>query len=256
MLVKDSYEDVETSSGTMRVYLFSPSIPDVPQAKFPGVVVFSEIYQVTAPVMRVCRLIASRGYLVACPSSYHEYEGTRAMDYSDADTALGNAYKVRKSLAAFDEDARLTIELLAARSSTGRVGATGICLGGHLAFRASFHPLVRACVTFFATDIHSASLGNVRPDDTLVRAADGDTNHAELLLIFGKRDNHVDRPGRDLIRRTLDDAGATFSWYEPANAAHAFVRDEASKGRYDAALTGVCLEMLFELFGRTIAVST
>ena len=35
--------------------------------------------------------------------------------------------------------------------------------------------------------------------------------------------------GRDLIRKTLHDAGVTFSFYEPAWAQHAFIRDELSK---------------------------
>lgn len=32
----------------------------------------------------------------------------------------------------------------------------------------------------------------------------------------------------------------------------AFIRDELSKGRYDAALSGICFEMLKELFNRTL----
>ena len=32
----------------------------------------------------------------------------------------------------------------------------------------------------------------------------------------------------------------------------AFIRDELSKGRYDPALSGICFEMLKELFGRTL----
>lgn len=43
-----------------------------------------------------------------------------------------------------------------------------------------------------------------------------------------------------------------FSFYEPAWAQHAFIRDELSKGRYDAALSGICFQMLLELFGRTL----
>lgn len=31
-----------------------------------------------------------------------------------------------------------------------------------------------------------------------------------------------------------------------------FIRDELSKGRYDPATTRVCMEILFELFGRTL----
>lgn len=35
-------------------------------------------------------------------------------------------------------------------------------------------------------------------------------------MIFGKRDNHVPPEGRDLIRKTLHEAGVTFSFYEVA----------------------------------------
>lgn len=34
----------------------------------------------------------------------------------------------------------------------------------------------------------------------------------------------------------------------------AFIRDELSKGRYDPAVTKVCVEMMFELFERTLKV--
>jgi dienelactone hydrolase len=70
--------------------------------------------------------------------------------------------------------------------------------------------------------------------------------------IFGKRDNHVPPEGRDLIRKTLHEAGTVFSFYEPAWAQHAFIRDESSKGRYDPAISGICFQMLLELFGRTL----
>lgn len=56
MLVKTSYRDVPTTangrSGSIRIYLIEPNVPDYPEAKFPGCVVFSEIYQVTGPVER------------------------------------------------------------------------------------------------------------------------------------------------------------------------------------------------------------
>lgn len=72
------------------------------------------------------------------------------------------------------------------------------------------------------------------------------------MQIFGKRDTHVPPAGRDIIRKTLHEAGVTFSFYEPAWAQHAFIRDELSKGRYDPALAGICFEMLLELFGRSL----
>jgi carboxymethylenebutenolidase len=46
MLIKESYIDVPTQAGgDMRIFIFAPVIDGYPQAKFPGVVVFSEIYQ-------------------------------------------------------------------------------------------------------------------------------------------------------------------------------------------------------------------
>jgi carboxymethylenebutenolidase len=46
MLIQESYKDITTQDGgSMRIFTFHPQIPNYPKAKFPGVVVFSEIYQ-------------------------------------------------------------------------------------------------------------------------------------------------------------------------------------------------------------------
>ena len=41
-------------------------------------------------------------------------------------------------------------------------------------------------------------------------------------------------------------------WKQHSYDIDAFIRDELSKGRYDAALSGICFEMLKELFDRTL----
>lgn len=56
--------------------------------------VFSEIYQVTGPVERFASNIASEGYVVALPSSFHEFEGPEAIPYDTDGTDRGNKYKV------------------------------------------------------------------------------------------------------------------------------------------------------------------
>ena len=73
-------------------------------------------------------------------------------------------------------------------------------------------------------------------------------------MIFGKSDNHVPPEGRDLIRKTLHEAGVDFSFYEVFGAQHAFIRDELSKGRYDPAITKMCFEMLLEVFERRLKI--
>lgn len=47
-----------------------------------------------------------------------------------------------------------------------------MCLGGHLAFRCAFDKRIKAAVCYFATDIHSKSLGKGKNDDSLDRVKD------------------------------------------------------------------------------------
>ncbi|MCJ1405236.1 hypothetical protein MMC11_008463, partial [Xylographa trunciseda] len=229
MLIDESSKDVPTKAsgnGSMRIFIFHPTIPNYPKARFPGVVVFSEIYQVTGPVARFCRQIAGNGYIVAAPSSYHEFTGPEPLAYDGPGTDAGNDWKVKKvetsipcftlspTLTAYDEDATLSVStLLELPTCNGQIGATGMCLGGHLAYRCALDKRVTATVCYFATDIHSHSLGEGMKDDSLERAAD---IKGELVMIFGKKDNHVPLAGRDLIRKTLHEAGVVFSWYEVA----------------------------------------
>ncbi|KAK2001286.1 dienelactone hydrolase [Colletotrichum falcatum] len=268
MLIKESHVDVPTKAdgkeGSMRIFLFHPSIPGYPNAKFPGVCVFSEIYQVTGPVARFARQIAGQGYIVAAPSSYHDFTGPEALAYDVPGTDKGNAWKVEKTLESYDEDSRRTVDyLLSLPTCTGRIGSTGMCLGGHLAVRASLDKRIAACVAYFATDIHSRTLGPHDAKNTSAAAPPGSAHtldrfpalaHAEVAMIFGGKDTHVPPEGRDLIRAKLREAGVAAGFYEFPWAQHAFIRDELSKGRYDPAITKVCFEILLELFGRVLKV--
>ena len=120
-----------------------------------------------------------------------------------------------QKLSAYDEDAGLTVDhLLSLPTCTGRIGATGMCLGGHLAYRCALDKRVAATVCYFATDIHSHTLG-AGGDDSLERTGE---IQGELVIIFGKKDNHVPPAGRDLIRRNLHEKGICFSFYEVAHA--------------------------------------
>jgi carboxymethylenebutenolidase len=94
-----------------------------------------------------------------------------------------------------------------------------MCLGGHLAYRCALDPRISSAICYFATDIHSSTLGKGKKDDSLARTKD---IKGELVMIFGKMDTHVPAEGRDLIRKTLEAAGVKFSWYEPAWAQREF----------------------------------
>lgn len=251
MLIEETYHDVKTSYGTtMRLFVYHPKVPNYPNAKFPGVVVYSEIYQVTGPVSRFAKDIAGQGYIAVAPSIYHNFELPEPLAYDTEGTDKGNQYKITKEIKSYDEDNKLAIDYLTGlKTCNGKVGATGMCLGGHLAFRAALDPRVSAAVCFFATDIHNHALGKGQQDDSLERSKE---IKGELVMIFGCKDNHVPLEGRDLIRSTLRKNGIDMTFIEINDAQHAFIRDEMSKGRYDPATTKVCMEWLFELFTRKL----
>jgi carboxymethylenebutenolidase len=241
----DEIEDIPTADGgVMRLHIVRPAEP----GRFPGVLFFSEIFQVTAPIRRLAAVAAGHGYLVAMPEVYHEYEapGT-ALRYDQAGTDRGNALKTTKSIAAFDADAKLGLAALGRNPAcSGRLATMGVCLGGHLAYRAALDPSVSAAACFYATDIHSGTLGAGKADDSLARMNE---LRAETLFVWGRQDPHVPFAGRQIIRARLEEVNARYEWHE-VNAAHAFLRDEGP--RYDPALFLQAIGWMFAMFDRTL----
>ncbi|MBI4658395.1 MAG: dienelactone hydrolase family protein [Verrucomicrobia bacterium] len=245
MTIKDNESaDLQTPSGPMRTYIFRPAA----EGRYPGILLFSEIFQVTGPIRRTAAMLAGHGFLVAAPEIYHEFEpaGT-VLPYDQAGAERGNALKTAKELASYDNDARAVLAYLKSHPlCTGKLGVMGICIGGHLAFRAAMNPGVLAGVCFYATDIHKRGLGKGAHDNTLDRIKE---IQGEMLMIWGRQDPHVPREGRSLIYSAMADAGLNFTWHE-FNGQHAFLRDEGY--RYDPALARSCYDLILELFKRKL----
>jgi carboxymethylenebutenolidase len=234
-----------TPSGPMRTHIVRPAAP----GKYSGIVFFTEIFQVTGPIRRTAAMFAGHGYIVAIPEIYHEYEplGT-VLAYDQAGSDRGNVLKTTKPVQAYDDDARTVLAHLASRPDcTGRVGVMGICIGGHLAFRAAMNPEVSGTVCFYATDIHKGGLGLGMNDDSLARASD---IKGELLMAWGRQDPHIPTEGRMKVLARLNELGLRFSWHE-VNGAHAFLRDEGP--RYDPELAYALYGLAFDFFHRKLS---
>ncbi len=247
ILRSDEVTELPTPTGPMRTHVFRP----VDAGRYPGVVLFSEIFRVTAPIRRTAALLAGHGFVVAVPEVYHELEAAgTVLPYDTAGADRGNAHKTAKELTGYDTDARAALAFLKSHPAcTGNLGVFGMCLGGHLALRAAMHPDVKAGVCFYATDIHQRSLGKGMNDDSLDRMQE---ISGELLMIWGRQDPHVPQEGRALIYKAMTEAGSQFSWAE-FNAQHAFLRDEGP--RYDPELALRCYGMAVDLFRRKLGSS-
>lgn len=248
MTVVESYQDLTTSTGPMRTYVYAPAATNGRVDPIPGLVLYSEIFQQTAPIRRLAVQFAGQGFVVMVPEIFHQHEplGT-VLGYDEIGKDKGNSYKHLTNMSVFDEDARIVIRALQEHPrSNGRIGTFGVCIGGHLSFRAAFNPEVLAAACFYPTDIHSGTLGTGKNADSLARVGD---IKGELLMVFGRQDPHVPLEGRNTIKAALEQAGTYFTWHE-FNAAHAFMRDEGD--RYDPALARLCFGLACDLFHRVL----
>ena len=140
--------------------------------------------------------------------------------------------------------ARAALDHLAARDDCdGRLGAMGVCIGGHLAFRCALDRRVRAAACFYATDLHKGTLGR-GGDDSLARTGEIE---GEIMMVWGRQDPHIPDEGRAKIQSRLVETKRRFTWHE-LNAVHGFLRDEGP--RYDPALALTAYRMVIDLFAR------
>jgi carboxymethylenebutenolidase len=213
----------------MRLYVAEPAVA----GQYPGILFYSDIYQLGGPIVRLADRLASYGYVVAAPEIFHRLEPIGTVIEPNALGRLrGNDAALRTSVADYDADAQAALAWLQACETVtdDQIGSLGFCIGGHLACRAAFSPLLRVAVCCYPTGIHSGKLGRDRAD-TLERLGE---ITARLLLVFGDQDPHVPAAGREIIASALKAAGVDHKTLIYA-ANHTFMRDDGY--RYDAAAT-------------------
>ena len=246
MTIEKSWAEVLSGHTLMRCAVFRPAREGV----YPAVIFYSEIFQITEPIARTAAFLAGHGYVVVVPEVFHELNpaGT-VLAYDDAGKDKGNADKFTKTLVAHDRDTAAIVEWLGAQEfCNGRIGSWGVCLGGHLAFRAALHPQVLAAACFYATDIHSETMpAGDGGNQTIARL--GDLGETEILMLWGRQDPHVPVKGRQRLYQAFTEAALNFTWHE-VNAQHAFLRDEGE--RYDPELALLAQRLVLDLFHRVL----
>ncbi|WP_016956887.1 dienelactone hydrolase family protein [Catenovulum agarivorans] len=245
MIIQTEFVDLPTPTGSMRTYIYRPQA----EGSYPAIIYYSEIFQQTAPIARSAALMAGHGFVVLVPEVFHELNpiGT-VLGYDDEGKDKGNADKFAKPLESHDSDVVAMYDFLQQQAyCTGKVGAMGVCIGGHLAYRAAINPNILSAVCLYATDIHSNTLPSEDNGDSLTRTKE---IQGELMMIWGKQDPHVPDAGRFLVHQNLLDSKVKFTWHE-FNAAHAFMRDEGLD-RFDPELALTVYKMAVDLFRRTL----
>ena len=132
MIVVNDYPEITVDNSPLRMFLAVPKIEN--NKKFPGIVFYSDIFQLTGPMLRACVRLAGYGFVVAAPEIYHRIErpGT-AFAFDDAGRVRGMENAAKTEVAEFDHDCRAVLDYLAQHPivSPAKLGAAGFCIGGH-----------------------------------------------------------------------------------------------------------------------------
>ena len=202
----------------MRVHVAKP----VGGGPHPGVLFYSDIYQLGDPILRLANRLAGYGFVVVAPEIFHRLEPVGTVIEPDAMGRLrGNDAARRSDIAAFDADAVALLKWLAADGDVdaGRLGAMGFCIGGHLALRAAFQDNVKATACLYPTGLQNGKLGR-GVADSLQRVAE---IQGALFTLFGTEDPHVPSDAREQILQALSGLRHETHLYE---ANHTFMRDD------------------------------
>jgi carboxymethylenebutenolidase len=241
MIVTTEYVDIPAGGAPMRMFVAAPQSPRT----YPGIICYSDIFQLTGPMVRAVTRLAGYGFVAAAPEIYHRIEPPGSViEFDDDGRTRGLNDATNTPVAHFDESRRAALDYLAVHPKVahGKLGAMGFCIGGHLSFRAALEPDVRATVCYYGTGIHDGRLGQDQDAGSLARVKE---IHGRLLMVFGSEDPHVPVEGRAKIDETLRAAGVKYEM-KLYPCEHAFMRDEGP--RFDPEATDQAFADMIGLF--------
>ena len=244
MKVRENEVRVPAPDGEIRTVVISPVGP----ARRHGVLLYTDIFQLTESTLRTARRLAAAGFAVFVPEIYpHGQLAGVALEFDDAGKQAGLAGAARTTTAQFDADRIAVLDFMQSHPDVDELSAVGFCIGGHLAFRAALDARVASTVCFYPTGLHNGALGADADAGTLASAAEV---RGRMMIIFGSQDPHVPADARLRIVSALYAAGLEdLELHVWAGGEHAFMRDVGP--RYDPALTDLALtEAISFLSGR------
>jgi carboxymethylenebutenolidase len=227
MSITTRYETVAASdgSGTFEAYCAVPE-----SGSGPGMLLFQEIFGINDNIRGLCDRLAGEGYVTLAPDMFWRIEPR--FERKD-ESGIGDAFAIvqKLDLAKAIEDIKAThAHLKAMPECTGKVGATGFCLGGALAFAAATQSKVDASVPYYGSAIN----------DMLDQV---DQLECPTMFHYGNNDAFIPEEKIAEVERAV--AGKPNVVFHRYDAGHAFSNWDAPSMYDEAAAT--------EAWGRTLA---
>ena len=213
MSIETRSVEIQTPSGSMPAHLAEPG----DGGAHPAVVVIMEAFGLVPHVRDVAERLAGEGYVAVAPDFYHRQLPDNKVGYDE----LPRAIELMQSLEdeEFVGDTRATLAFLRELASVrdAKIGVTGFCMGGRLAFLAacSLRGEISASAPFYGGGI----VGH------LGQAADIE---CPLYLFFGEKDAFIPLEQVREIDERLETLGKAYSLRTYDGADHGFFCDERS----------------------------
>lgn len=117
--------ELRVDDSLMRIYVATPKA----EGLYPGILFYSDIYQLGGPMTRLVDYLAGHGYVVAAPEIFHRIEPIGlVIEPDDLGRMRGNDNARRTPVADYDSDCLAVIEFLQKESSVapGQIGTLGL----------------------------------------------------------------------------------------------------------------------------------
>ena len=213
----------------------------------PGVIVWMEIFGVNAHIRDVTERVAREGYVALAPDFFHRTFPGLDVGYDAKGMEIG-----MKGLAGLDADqmiadARAAVtHLRGLRGCTGKLGAMGFCIGGHMTYLTACETDVAAAASFYGGGI-AAPKGPGGKPSPISRTP---KLTGKLVCLFGGKDAMIPLPQVDAIRKALADGKKRHEVVVYPDADHGFFCDQ--RATYHAASAKDAWERVKRLFAEEL----
>lgn len=205
---------VSRPGGQMPAVLVTPIQPD----RQPAVLLLMEVFGVTSHIRDVATRIAHEGYSVLIPDLYYRELPNNKFGYDEVDQAKAMMWRLDFGQS-MENDLKAALMYLKSLSNVypDRIGVTGFCLGGGLAF-------LTACR--FSNEIAAAaSFYGVVLDEWLNAVKD---ITVPMYLFFGGRDSFISSDRIQQIDTRFQELNKHYILKIYPDAGHGFFCDERS----------------------------
>ena len=182
MDIRTDTDSLPTADGLMPAYVCRPATG----GPYPAVIVVMEAFGLNAHIKAVAERVAREGYVTIAPDFFYRF-GSPIVPYEDVSRAIG--YIQRFDDAALMAEMGVVIQHLKSLAEVrgDRIGITGFCVGGRIAFlTACRHPAaVKVAIAFYG--------GGIAADTPTAPLHDASRIQCPVLCLFGEADRMTEQ---------------------------------------------------------------